>query len=378
MPKPTASSYRLYGANQTGHSPFEANSPAGFSLPDLLTFNSGLPVSNAAQWQSRRPEVAQHILTLAYGELPATLQRAVAVVLHSATVHQFAGARLLTVRVEADSRQVFLMRVFVPALPGRLPVVLNGDACWHYATDEVIAEVLRRGYVFAQFNRVEIALDVAADVAVQGDSGPRQPVLHRAIASWAWGYHRAVDALVTCDFVDADAIAIVGHSRGGKAAVLAGATDSRIAFTSANNSGAGGAGCFRAHNPGAETLADLLTQFPHWLNPALKDFVGRENALPFDQHFLKALIAPRALLTTEALGDLWANPAGTWQTHSAAKKVYELLKAGDKIAVAYREGGHAHKFADWCCFLDFADKLLKALPARPPRSTARTRSPDRA
>lgn len=137
--------------------------------------------------------------------------------------------------------------------------------------------------------------------------------------------------------------------------MLAGATDPRIALTSANNSGAGGAGCFRNMHPGAETLPDLLGQFPHWFNPDLKAFVGRENALPFDQHFLKALVAPRALLTTEALGDAWANPAGTWQTHLAAQKVYALLGAGESIAVAYREGGHAHTFADWCCFLDFAD-----------------------
>jgi hypothetical protein len=101
-----------------------------------------------------------------------------------------------------------------------------------------------------------------------------------------------------------------------------------------------------------------MDRFPHWLNPALRSFIGHEQDMPCDQHFLKALIAPRALLTTEALGDLWANPAGTWQTHVAAQKVYDLLGASQKIACAYREGGHAHSYEDWCTMLDFADSQM--------------------
>ncbi len=393
MPKPPARSYRLYGAIQAEKPQFEADFqaafPRGWELPDLLRSDSGQAVRDAAQWLLRRPEVHRHTVPLAYGEIPASPTRTVGVDLHSAVIKGLGGARLITLRVEADGRHAFLLRVFVPDRLGPLPVVLNGDACWHYATDEVITEVLRRAYVFAQFNRVEIAADVvknnaaATSVATpgisgqpgklggSGESGPA------AIACWAWAYHRAVDALLGCEFVDARAIAVVGHSRGGKAALLAGATDERIALTSANNSGAGGAGCFRWRAAGAEKLADLLDNFPHWLNPALQEFAGRENALPFDQHFLKALIAPRALLTTEALGDLWANPSGAWQTHLAAQKVYEVLGAKEQIAIAYRDGAHAHTFADWCCFLDFADTCfvgIKALPAPPPGSTTHTMS----
>lgn len=381
---------------------FQAAFPPGWELPDLLRFDSGRPVQTAKEWLLRRPEVHRHTMPLAYGGIPATPARTLGVELHRAVVKGLGGARQVTMRVEADGHHAFLLRVFIPNLEGRLPVVLNGDACWHYATDDVITEVLRRGYVFAQFNRVEIRADVgkgnqpAASAAMPGiagqpgeldESGGLGGSGPAAIAWWAWAYHRAVDVLLGCEFVDARAIAIVGHSRGGKAALLAGATDERIALTSANNSGAGGAGCFRWRDPAAETLNDLLDNFPHWLNPALKEFTGRENTLPFDQHFLKALIAPRALLTTEALGDVWANPAGAWQTHLAAQKVYELLGAKEKIAIAYRDGDHAHTFADWCCFLDFADSCLarsasaaqapKALPAPPPASTTHTRSPGR-
>jgi hypothetical protein len=322
--------------------------------PDLLRFNSGQAVHLATQWPMRRDEVRGHLLPLAYGCIPPAPAQTAAIQLHMAPARQFPGVkgvRLLTLRVEVVAKHAFLMQVFVPDGDTAMPVVLSGDGCWHNATDQVIAEVLRRGHIFAQFNRVEVAADPSPpSVGAQNTSC--------ALAWWAWAYHRAVDALSSLAFVNPAAIAVVGHSRGGKAALLAGATDDRIALTCANNSGAGGAGCFRIQGEGAETLGDLLEKFPHWMNPALHAFVGRENELPFDQHFLKALIAPRALLTTEALDDHWANPVGTWQTHLAAAQVYELLSAKEKIACKFRSGGHEHNFEDWCAFLDFADLHL--------------------
>ncbi len=74
--------------------------------------------------------------------------------------------------------------------------------------------------------------------------------------------------------------------------------------------------------------------------------IGLEQALPFDQHYLKALVAPRAQFSTEALGDLWANPSGTWQTHLAAQEVYHFLGAEERIGISFREGGHIHCQAD--------------------------------
>lgn len=329
--------------------------------PDLLTFDSGEPVEIARQWLIRREEVRACLVSAAYGEIPPVPARTVGVQLHMAPVRQFAntaGTRLLSLRVDVDARHAFLMQVFVPDRATAMPVVLSGDGCWHYATDQVIAEVLRRGYVFAQFNRVEVAADTSPLDCI--DSSGQALIQNKgfALAWWAWAYHRAVDVLTTLAFVNPAAIAVVGHSRGGKAALLAGATDERIALTCANKSGAGGAGCFRIQGAGAETLGDLLEKFPHWMNPALKQYVGREQELPFDQHFLKALIAPRALLTTEAPDDHWANPEGSWQTHLAAAEVYALLGAKENIACKFRPGGHEHNFDDWCAFLDFADKRL--------------------
>ena len=80
------------------------------------------------------------------------------------------------------------------------------------------------------------------------------------------------------------------------------------------------------------------------------------DRLPFDQHTVKALIAPRALLSTEALGDLWANPKGTQQTYTAAKEVFNFLGASDRIGIVFRPGKHEQNADDWNALLDFADQ----------------------
>jgi endo-1,4-beta-xylanase len=158
--------------------------------------------------------------------------------------------------------------------------------------------------------------------------------------------------------VDPTRFIATGHSRGGKTALLAGATDERIALTAPNNSGCGGAGCLRYVAEGDEHLSRLLEIMPRWFSPRFPAYVGREEELPFDQHSVKALVAPRALLSTEGLADQWASPRGTYLTYEAARHVYRFLGAEDNIGICYREGGHAHTLPDWETLLDFADYRL--------------------
>ena len=128
-------------------------------LPELLRFDSGGPVRTAAQWPARRDEVHRHVVPLVYGAFWPVPELTRGVELHSSTLGQFGGARLITLRVEAGRQHAFLMQVFVPNQPGPMPAVVSGDGCWRYATDQVITEMLRRNYIFAQFNRVEVAPD---------------------------------------------------------------------------------------------------------------------------------------------------------------------------------------------------------------------------
>ncbi len=330
-------------------------------LPDPFRFENGTRVRTVAQWQRRRAEMRDSIVEIEYGGLPPTPAETRWEELHTSTAQHLGGARFVSCRVMTgpDRPFSFLMHLLVPPGPGPFPVVLTGDACWKYVTDTIAVEVLSRGNILAQFNRVEIVPDVQSSERTSGLYRVYPDAGYGALAAWAWGYHRCIDALVGMEFVDASRIAIVGHSRGGKTVLLAGATDERIALTCANNSGAGGAGCYRLQGPTSETLEDLIRVFPYWFGPRLKAFVGRERELPFDQHFLKALIAPRALLTSEALGDLWANPTGTWQTHLAAREVYRFLDAEQRIGIWFREGEHDHGEIDWKAFLDFMDWQLR-------------------
>jgi hypothetical protein len=244
-----------------------------------------------------------------------------------------------------------------PAGKGPFPAIIRGDLCWGRVSSPIAAEVVRRGYILAEFDRTAVAPD---DKETGRNAGlyPLYPDHDSAaLAAWAWGFHRVADYLLTRDDVQQDHLAVTGHSRGGKAALLAGATDERIALTVPNNSGAGGAGCYRIQGPDSEMLERITRVFPHWFQARFHEFGGdKVDRLPIDQHSVKALVAPRALLTTEALGDLWANPSGTQHTFLAAREVYDFLGARDKIGIAFREGGHEHNLADWKVLLDFADR----------------------
>src|SRR5262249_45979715 len=181
------------------------------------------------------------------------------------------------------------------------------------------------------------------------------------LMAWAWGVSRVLDALETVDQIDAKKAIVTGHSRYGKAALIAGAFDDRIALTVPSHSGCAGCSPYRFIYGKSEQLHNIVGAFPHWFRSDFKQFVGNVERLPVDQHQLIALVAPRALLATEGTNDAWINPEGSQLTHVAAKKVYEFLKAGDKISIRFRPVGHVPSLED---LLDYADHVFfnKTLP----------------
>jgi hypothetical protein len=89
------------------------------------------------------------------------------------------------------------------------------------------------------------------------------------------------------------------------------------------------------------------------------------NRLPFDQHAMVALVAPRAYLNTYGMDDTWANPAGTIIAHEKAREVFNFLHVPGNIGIHFREGKHEQNEADWDALLSFADNIFygKTLPA---------------
>ena len=150
-------------------------------------------------------------------------------------------------------------------------------------------------------------------------------------------------------------LAVVGHSRLGKAALWAGANDERFGLVISNNSGCGGAALFRRNF--GETVEKINASFPHWFRRRFHDYNGREAHLPVDQHQLLALMAGRHVYVASAEADLWADPQGERLALEAARPVFELV--GGSVGYHCRPGRHDMTLYDWERFLDFAERNWK-------------------
>ena len=192
------------------------------------------------------------------------------------------------------------------------------------------------------------------------------------MAAWAWGLSRAMDYIETDGAINSIKVIVYGTSRMGKAAVWAGATDQRFAIVIRNESGAGGAKLF--HHPEGENIARICTVFPHWFCHNFQQYIGKDTILPFDQHMVLSLIAPRPLYIASAEGSNLTDSFGEFLSAKYADPVYRLfhtiglpvkeIPAVDhavygQIGYHNRSGKHDILPYDWQQFLNFAEKHFK-------------------
>jgi hypothetical protein len=330
-------------------------------LPNPFLPPRSIPITTRDQWPAGAKAWRDLILDMEYGGFPPNPDDVRVECLCEASIrHWERNPNIWSYRVTCHGGKhplSFSVRVLFPSSPGPFPAIINGDACWWYVTDEVIQRVLDHQCALVLFNRTELAPDIPPNTSWKRQGGlfdvyPDQTF--GALSAWAWGYRRCVDLLHTLPFIDRTKIAISGHSRGAKTALIAAAMDERITLVNDNASGTGGSGAFRYVGDGGETLG-ILDVFPSWFGTGLHAFRGREDSIPFDQHCLLAAIAPRPLLLTYALDDRWANPEGMVQCAWAAQEVYRFLGREDAIAFHLRPGIHEHSLEDWNVLLQFID-----------------------
>jgi hypothetical protein len=192
-----------------------------------------------------------------------------------------------------------------------------------------IEQLIDRGYALATFYGGDLDTDNndMSDGLYQhfykaGQTKPEQSDWGY-IAACAWGLSRAADYLETQSEFDPKRIAVTGHSRHGKAALWAGATDERFAIVIPHQSGTGGMAMSRDNDQ--ETVERINRVFPHWFCDNFVKFGGNEKELPIDQHCIVALCAPRPVLDTEGIQDTWANYDAAWRSLQGADPVYKLL-----------------------------------------------------
>jgi len=404
---------------------YDEDAVPAYTLPELLKTEDGQPIATSDEWTfKRRPEVLRLFETHVYGRAP---QHKPKLEFKTTSVDKNAlGGTAIRKEVTIDvitpqGRVPLHLLLYAPKTGSPVPAFLGlnftGNQAIHSdpgislasawilknaergvhenrATEESrgseasrwqVEDVLKRGYAVATMCCGDIEPD-SPDGIGQGvrplfyRNGQIEPDADEwgAIAAWAWGLSRALDYLETEPLVDAHRVGVWGHSRLGKTALWAGATDPRFALVISNESGCLGAALSRRKF--GETVGRINSRFPHWFCRNCQKYNDNEGAMPVDQHELIALIAPRPVYVASAAGDQWADPRGEFLSAQAAEPVYRLFglkgletnampavskPVGETIAYHIRLGKHDVTAYDWQQYLNFADRHLRTKQNRP-------------
>lgn len=370
----------------------QGNNEVRPALPDPLVTFRGREVASVDMWRSmRRPEILELFRENVYGRMPIGRPANLAFTItdRSDAMDGKATRKLVTISYgNAKGQGVIHLVLFVPKHLGRSPCFLllcnrgarNIDPTRTFKSPFWPAEtVIARGYAAAAFCNSDVAPDrnngfTNGVYRLFDYPHGRAPDSWGAIAAWTWGASRVLDYLATDADIDGARVAVVGHSRGGKTALWAGAEDERFAMVISNDSGSIGAALARGKH--GERIRDINRVFPHWFCENYKQYNDREADLPVDQHMLAALIAPRLLYVASATEDATSDPSSEFLAAAKADPVYRLfgLKGlgadvmpppntplnNGHIGYHLRSGVHDLTEYDWGRFMDFADAHLRS------------------
>jgi hypothetical protein len=400
---------------------YDESKVAAYTLPDPLVTSAGRKIANSDEWRrDRRPEIVRLFEGEVYGKSPGRPSgvRVEKAEEDSQALEGKATRRQVTIHLStsSDGPQIDVLMYVPNGVKGPVPAFLglnfDGNQTIHtdpgirlsraWVRDNPKAGIVdnrgteaSRGTSSSRW-QVEkiIAGGFALVTACYGDIDPDfddgfkngvHPLFYRSgqtspgpdewgsIAAWSWGLSRILDYLEKDGSIDARHVAVLGHSRLGKAALWAGALDERFAIVISNDSGCGGAALSRRDF--GETVERINSSFPHWFCANFKKYNNSEATLPVDQHMLIALVAPRPVYVASASEDLWADPRGEFLSAKHAEPVYRLFgkkglgvdnmpaidqPVGDFISYHVRTGKHDVTAYDWDRYIEFAARHFKA------------------
>ncbi|MEI6142256.1 MAG: hypothetical protein WCP85_23485 [Mariniphaga sp.] len=391
----------------------ESKMPA-YTLPDPLVFNDGTAVVNKKDWDKRRSEIFSLFEKEVFGVVPqwkgtmkSTLVSQKADALGGLAIRKEVRIEL----VNGNRKVSAMVLIYLPKNSKKAPIFLGYNFDGNHTTTSETDVLLPESWVAN--NKVQGITDNKASEKGRGQSltqwsikqvvsrgfgvatvyygdidpdfndgfkngvhalfdAPRDSSSWGSVAAWAWGLSRIMDYLETDKEINSKKVIIIGHSRLGKAALWATASDKRFAMSISNNSGCSGAALSRRIF--GETVGRINNSFPHWFCDNYKKYNEKEGQMPVDQHELLALNAPRPLYVASAAEDLWADPKGEFLSCVYASPVYELLGLKSfpakempalstpiigSIAYHIRPGKHDVTLYDWERYMDFAEICFK-------------------
>ncbi|KAF9466044.1 hypothetical protein BDZ94DRAFT_239945 [Collybia nuda] len=344
------------GPAPTGCPAINTNLAANSKLPDPFTFTSGARVTTKADWACRRAEILQLFQRYELGTFPPKPQ---------SVTSSLSGNTLSITASEAGKSITFSVSISRPSGTGPFPAIIAYGG---------MSIPTPSGVAVITFNNNDIAAQDGGGSRGQGKFFTLYGSGHSAgaLTAWAWGVSRIIDALEQTPSanINTQRIGVTGCSRNGKGALVAGALDSRIALTIPQESGSGGAGCWRISDAmlrggiNTQTASQIVGENV-WLSPLFNQYTNQVNNLPFDHHLLSALVAPRGLLVIDNTSIDWLGPQSVWGCQKTANKVWQALGVADGMGVS-QIGNHNH-----CAFpssqqgdLDaFVNKFLKGQSA---------------
>lgn len=312
---------------------YEESKVPVYQLPDPMALQSGDRVNTPQDWEKRRLETLKHFEREVYGFSPEWDGEIEANII-SATENEVGGKALrreikLTLKRDGKEVDVYVL-LYLPKTALPAPVILRLNFYGNHTLSEVnairiteawirtnetygstdnrasekgrglrkdnwaVEEAIDRGYGIATlyYGELDPVFDDGFENGVHAlFQEERADGSWGAVAAWAWGISRVMDYIETLEEVDDEKVAVLGHSRLGKAILWAGATDSRFSLVISNNSGCGSSALSRRKY--GETVGRINSAFPHWFAGRFNSYNENEEELPIDQHQLIALMAPR-------------------------------------------------------------------------------------